>query len=93
MLIRHTRSSLKQSLWLLKRRDKRKNEWYYGPTDYKLLKRTTNLEDIVALGWYFRLDQSSCFYSNVWIFNIIYSTRLEQLYYDLSKISDVTYYL
>jgi YidC/Oxa1 family membrane protein insertase len=26
--------------------------WYYGPTDYKLLKRTTrNLEDIVALGW------------------------------------------
>jgi hypothetical protein len=31
----------------LKTGDKRKN-WYYGPTDYKLLKRTTEIEDIVA---------------------------------------------
>jgi YidC/Oxa1 family membrane protein insertase len=29
-----------------------KNEWYYGPTDYDLLKTyDRNLEDIVALGW------------------------------------------
>jgi YidC/Oxa1 family membrane protein insertase len=31
--------------------------WYYGPTDYDLLKTyDRNLEDIVALGWDFWMD-------------------------------------
>jgi YidC/Oxa1 family membrane protein insertase len=31
-----------------------KMNWYYGPTDYKLLKSyDRNIEDIVALGWVF----------------------------------------
>jgi YidC/Oxa1 family membrane protein insertase len=69
--------------------------WYYGPTDYRIIKTyDRNLEDIAALGWGIFGWINRHAFIPMYGFKYVYSTWLGCCFvYCFGKISHISYYL